>query len=210
LIDSHVGIDIAKAKFDVAVLFSQGSMRHKSFSNTAQGFEELLTWLKDTVRVHKPAFCMEATGRYGENLAFFLHESKFPISVVNPSCVKNYARSKLKRTKTDKVDAALIAEYCLKEKPTLWKPSPKDSRDLQQMTRELEHLKCLLADEKSRIKSGSHVQSVRECLESRMFFFEGQIMLLEDQINAHIDGSKLLKRQKKSTAYGTRHRCHNC
>ena len=38
------------------------------------------------------------------------------------------------------------------------------------MTRELEHLKCLLADEKSRIKSGSHVQSVRECLESLMFF----------------------------------------
>ncbi|MCA9803981.1 MAG: transposase [Cyanobacteria bacterium HKST-UBA02] len=51
-------------------------------------------------------------------------------SVVNPSCVKNYARSKLRRTKTDKVDAVLIAEYCLKESPTLWKPLPKASREL--------------------------------------------------------------------------------
>lgn len=65
------------------------------------------------------------------------------------------------------------------------------------MTRELEHLKGLLADEKSRVKSGSHIETVRECMESRVVFFEAQIKLLEDQINAHVDESKQLKRQKK-------------
>lgn len=197
MIDSHVGIDIAKAKFDVAVLIPKSPIRYRTFPNSAEGFRDLTNWLEGELFAFEPHFCMEATGRYGENLAFFLHDSGFSISVVNPSCVKNYARSKLRRTKTDKVDAALIAEYCSKESPMLWKPIPKASRELQQMTRELEHVKCLLADEKNRIKSGSRISSVRDCMESRISFFEVQIKVLEEQINSHIEESKLLKRQKK-------------
>lgn len=197
MIDSHVGIDIAKAKFDVAVLIPKSPIRHRTFPNSAEGFQDLIDWLERELCALAPHYCMEATGRYGENLAFFLHDSGSTVSVVNPSCVKNYARSKLRRTKTDKVDTALIAEYCSKESPVFWKPMPKASRELQQMTRELEHLKCLLADEKNRIKSGSHIPAVRDCLESRVFFFEAQIKMLEGEINLHIDESKQLKRQKK-------------
>ncbi|MBA4078552.1 MAG: IS110 family transposase [Cyanobacteria bacterium PR.023] len=199
MIDSHVGIDISKAKFDVAVLFSHSpsSSRHRSFPNTPDGFQDLIYWLEGELFAFDPHFCMEATGRYGESLAFFLHDSGLPVSVVNPSCIKNYARSKLRRTKTDKVDAAIIAEYCLKESPLLWTPLPKDTRDLQQMTRELDHLKSILADEKSRMKSGSHIPAVRDCMESRVVFFEAQVKLLEDQVNALVESSKLLKKQKK-------------
>lgn len=197
MIDSYVGIDIAKAKFDVAVLIPKSPIRHRTFPNSAEGFGDLIYWLEGEVFACHPHFCMEATGRYGERLAFFLHDAGFPISIVNPSCVKNYARSKLRRTKTDKVDAALIAEYCSKESPMLWTPIPKASRELQQMCRELEHIKCLLADEKNRLKSGSHIPAVRDCMDSRASFFEAQIKLLEGQIDSHIAESKVLKRQKK-------------
>lgn len=197
MFDSHVGIDIAKAKFDVAVLVPNGPMRHKTLPNTREGFRELLTWLEATLFCFEPAFCMEATGRYGENLAYFLHDAGFVVSIVNPSCVKNYGRSKLRRTKTDKVDAALIAEYCLKESPTPWTPLPQDTRQLQQLNRELEYLKRLLAEEKSRLKAGSHFQPVRDCMDSRVCFFEAQIEVLETEINTLVESSKTLKRQKR-------------
>jgi transposase len=197
LFDSHVGIDIAKAKFDVAVLAPGLPVRHKTLPNTPEGFQEMLSWLEAALFCFEPVFCMEATGRYGENLAYFLHDAGYVVSVVNPSCIKNYARSKLRRTKTDKVDAALIAEYCLKESPAHWTPLPQETRQLQQLNRELEHLKSLLAEEKSRLKSGSHTQPVRECMDSRVSFFEAQIALLETEINSLIESSKTFKRQKR-------------
>lgn len=145
MIDSHVGIDIAKAKFDVALLSShKQSVLHRSFPNSDEGFQSFIHWLKAEQLALHPHFCMEATGRYGERLACFLHDAGFLVSVVNPSCIKNYARSKLRRTKTDKVDAAIIAEYCLKEAPATWAPLPKEARDLQQMSRELDYIKAYL------------------------------------------------------------------
>jgi transposase len=196
MIDAYVGIDISKAKFDATALTSAFPPQHKSFPNNPDGFEDLMLWLANNTFSFDSHFCMEATGRYGEALSNYLFDAGQSVSVVNPSCIKNYARSKLRRTKTDKVDSALIAEYCSKEKPSLWQPLPKHSRDLQQLTRELEHLKRLLADEKSRSKAGSHIPSVKDSIASLMTFLEAQIELLEREIATIIDSHKTLKRQK--------------
>lgn len=194
---AFVGIDIAKAKFDVTVLDPNITPQHRSFPNDAEGFTSFSAWLEVDLMVAEPHFCMEATGRYGEALAHFLYDGYQSVSVVNPSCIKNYGRSKLRRTKTDKIDSALIAEFCQKENPPLWQPLPKDLRDLQELTRELEHVKRLLADEKSRAKSGAHLGTVKDSIHSLMNFLEGQIIVLEENITELIDSNKRLKRQKK-------------
>ncbi len=81
-----LGIDIASKSFQVA-LKSTTSKRYyeTSFSNTPQGFTKLLAWLakhnQDRPSLHA---CMEATGPYGEDLALFLDEQGFKVSVVNP------------------------------------------------------------------------------------------------------------------------------
>lgn len=151
MIDGFVGIDIGKFKFDVAVLSKHSPTKHRTFTNEQEGFEKLLLWLEGELLVFEGHFCIEATGRYGEQLAFFLYDHGQAISVVNPSGIKNYGRSKLKRTKNDKIDALLIATYCQRETPALWQPLSKESRELQEMTRELQRLKDLLAQEKTRL-----------------------------------------------------------
>jgi len=196
MFDAFVGIDIAKAKFDVTVLGLSDSHQHRTFPNDADGFKALSRWLEADLFVFKAHFCMEATGRYGEALAHFLYDAYGTVSVVNPSCIKNYGRSKLRRTKTDKIDSGLIAQFCQKENPPLWQPLPKDLRDLQQLTRELEHVKRLLADEKSRSKAGAHLGAVKDAIDSLMNFLEGQIIVLEQQIRELIASNKRLKRQK--------------
>ena len=107
-----LGIDLAKKKFDVALL-NNGKCRSKVFENNPAGFSLLLTWLaKNAVEtVHA---CMEATGTYGEALARFLHDAGHSVSVTNPARIKAFVQSELLRTKNDKTYAKLIARFCEK------------------------------------------------------------------------------------------------
>jgi len=121
---SVLGIDIAKQKFDVALLVD-GKTKHKTCKNSVEGFETLMIWLEKQ-GVQKVHACLEATGNYGEELAIYLHETGHMVSIVNPVRIKGFGQSELIRTKTDKIDAALIARFCLAMKPSPWSPpSPK-------------------------------------------------------------------------------------
>ncbi len=113
---SFLGIDLSKETFH-ACLLSDGPEAKKAFPNTPKGFEQLTTWLKNrhAVEVH---ICMEATGAYWEALALYLHSLEQHVSVVNPARIKAFAQSELLRTKTDAVDAALIARFCKSQSPS--------------------------------------------------------------------------------------------
>jgi len=60
---------------------------------------------------------MESTGIYHEEIAEFLQEQNFIVSVINPYQSKAFAGSQLIRTKNDKVNAALLACYCASSQP---------------------------------------------------------------------------------------------
>jgi len=102
-----VGIDIAKKKFDVALLMNE-KVRHKVFSNSQDGFSELNLWLRKH-GVDRARVCMEASSTYGEELATCLHGQGHTVSIVNPARIKGFAQSELLRLKNDKVDAGVIA-----------------------------------------------------------------------------------------------------
>ncbi|MGB6644209.1 MAG: transposase, partial [Candidatus Cybelea sp.] len=113
---------------DVSCASSQRSGEAKRvFPNTSKGFEQLTAWLKNrhAADVH---ICMEATGAYWEALAVYLHELKHRVSVVNPARIKAFAQSELLRTKTDAVDAALIARFCRSQVPEAWIPPAPEIR----------------------------------------------------------------------------------
>ena len=118
-----LGIDIAKQKFDVALLLD-GKTKHKTCKNSTEGFETLMFWLEKQ-GIQKVHACLEATGNYGEDLAIYLHEAGHTVSIVNPARIKGFSQSELIRTKTDKIDAGVIARFCLAMKPRSWTlPSP--------------------------------------------------------------------------------------
>ena len=100
-----VGIDIAKLKFDVALL-RDGKFKSKVFSNNDEGFAEFHSWLKAHDASSVPA-CMEATGSYFE--AFFLADHQLTVSVVNPLLISKYAEAIGESNNTDQQDARTIA-----------------------------------------------------------------------------------------------------
>jgi transposase len=110
IVPLSLGIDIAKKKFDAALL-RDGKFKTKVFENTPAGFSALSDWLQQH-GVDKAHACMEATGILYEGLAVFLADAGHDVSVVNPLQIKAFGESLLSRTKNDKADARLIARFC--------------------------------------------------------------------------------------------------
>jgi transposase len=191
-----LGIDIAKLKFNVCLINATGKLRHKLFPNTATGFAQLGEWLLrySAPKVHA---CLEATGTYGEPLALFLHEAGHRVSVINPAAVKAFARSRLSRTKTDKVDAELIARFCLSQEPPAWSPPPAQVRELQALVRRLESLIEMRVAEENRLSSGITVEAVRRSVEEHLTYLVEQIERCQELIRQHIDSDPTLKRQSE-------------
>src|SRR5215207_6217458 len=156
-----LGLDVSKLKFNACLLREGGKIRHKVFANTAAGFTQLAGWLarQGVERVHA---CLEATGTYGDSLAAYLHEQGHTVSRVNPASVKAYAQSRLSRTKTDRVDASLIAGFCAERRPPAWHPPAPELRELQALARRLDSLVEIRTMEENRLSSGISVEAVRE------------------------------------------------
>lgn len=191
-----LGIDIAKLKFNVCLINLSGKLKHKLFPNTSSGFEQLCEWLsrQGVQRVHA---CMEATGTYGDGLAHFLYQAGHTVSVTNPAAIKAFAGSRLSRTKTDKVDAELIARFCLAQAPVAWTPLPQEVRELQALVRRLESLIEMRVMEENRLSSGITVVSVRHSVEEHLAYLNEQIKRTEELIRHHINGHPTLKQQSE-------------
>jgi len=133
---STVGVDIAKAKFDVALLRA-GKYRSKVFANNASGHHAFLEWLQRH-EAEKALICMEATGQYFEPLACMLADRGLTVAVVNPARVAAFAQAELARSKTDHTDARLIARFALAQRPQPWQPPAPEIRLLRDLVRRLE------------------------------------------------------------------------
>lgn len=129
-----LGIDVSKETLDVVVLIA-GKPLGKQLANTEEGWRALIGWLKHR-KLGQVHACMEATGRYSLGAALALHEAGHVVSIINPAQIRDFARTRLGRNKSDKVDAARIREYGALFEPPPWRPpSPALRRlcDLQTM-----------------------------------------------------------------------------
>lgn len=189
-----LGIDIAKLKFDVCLIKPAGRAKHKVFANTRHGFEQLARWLSSHQASELHA-CLEATGSYGEPLALFLFEAGIRISLVNPAAVRAFANAGLSRTKTDKVDAELIARFCLAQRPLPWQPPAPEIQHLQALVRRLESLIEMRVAEENRLSSGVSTEAVRQSLQQHIAYLVEQIKQTERLIREHINDHPELKQQ---------------
>jgi len=147
IIKQNIGIDIAKDDFKVCFSAMSGNFRIKilgsrTFSNNFKGFNEFLIWIKSKCKTSENLhFTMEATGVYYESLAYFLWKiPDFKIQVVLPNKVKHYAKSLDFKSKTDKIDAQILARFGLERALQVWQPISENLLELKQLTRERDML----------------------------------------------------------------------
>lgn len=190
-----LGIDVSKDKLDL-VLLSEKVKFHKVISNDMAGFKTLDKWLISR-RIDRVHVCLEATGQYGDEVSEYLYGQGHEVSVVNPTRIKRYGESKLHRNKTDKADADLIAEFCLKEKPALWKPLNPDLKHLRALVRRLIDLQANYRQEESRLSSGEKDAWVIQDLTVHAEYLKASIEATEAEIQKFTNQTPDLKAKQE-------------
>lgn len=175
-----LGIDVSKDTLDLLLVTEKRTL-HKVINNNLLGCQNLEKWMKAN-QAEEAHVCLEATGQYGETVSEYLYERGYQVSVVNPARIKRYGESKLHRNKTDKADAALIAEFCQKENPGLWKPLNPEIKHLRALTRRLADQKANLRQEMNRLKSGEKDTWVLDDLQVHIEYLQQRIQATEDEI----------------------------
>jgi transposase len=115
-----VGIDVSKETLDANCARGQRKQA-KIFANRPDGWKLVLSWLK-AMGSKQAHVCMEAAGRRSLGVALAWYDAGHVVSVVNPARIRDFARTKLGRNKTGKVDAALIRDDAALFNPAPWTP----------------------------------------------------------------------------------------
>jgi transposase len=182
-LEVFLGIDVSKARLDCSLL-SAGKYRSKVVRNDEAGLAELHAWLgrngADQVHV-----CMEATGTYWELAAERLMQAAHRVSVVNPALVKAFAQSEGLRSKTDAIDARLLAAFCREKRPAPWVPPSPGERALRALVLRHQALVQIQTQEKNRLQVAR--EEVRENVQAHLDWLEASLREIEQAIARSID-----------------------
>ena len=188
---TYIGIDVSKDSF-VAAYPSKSGYTTKTFKNIAKGVRQFINSLPEDCHC-----VMEATGNYSMLLLYLLQKANITVSMENPQKIKHFARAMLSTTKTDEIDAKLIAMYGEKMEPEPYK-IPSESILL------LKQKRTVLRQLKKQLTMWTNLQESMEplpkkdpaskvAIEQTIKFLRKQISKLEDEIT-HLS-NKEFKRQ---------------
>jgi len=205
IVKQTVGIDISmksfyavyKVKNQEDKITIKGS---KSFDNSMLGMKSYYTWCKSR---NKSPQCplihvMEATGVYYEELAYFLYERDEKVSIQLAQKLKYYAKSINLKTKTDKVDARMIASFGMEKnllESGLWSPPSKQFKMIRDLSREHSRLTKDLTVAKCQLHALNHSHDIYKPVKRMKLkmikFYQAQLKLIEKEI------TKLINKDEK-------------
>lgn len=197
----YLGIDIAKYDFTAAVHSCDGCWKvsHPKLPNNKTGWNEIKQWVNKQISqcgadsVH---IGIESTGGYEADMVeWFRKETDSAITILNPVQVKRFIESQLIRTKTDTVDARMIAHYMAIHGPNPTPQTPDEVKQLKALTRHLEHLTRKRADELTYLES-IRDQAIQSLAKQTIKSFDAQIKKVQDKIKNHLDNHPDLKAKR--------------
>lgn len=200
-----IGIDVSKDTFHVCLGIIDESqsikvLKQSSFTNNEKGFKQLLSWKqKNYLTDISLWYVMEATGVYYENLAYFLSEHKERISVLLPNKSKNFAKSLDIKTKTDKVDAAMLCRIGLERVLPEWRIPSVLMKQIKALCREYKSLKAQAAKIKVRTHAYKHSYKPEKRsmmrLNQQLALIEKQVIMVEKEIRNYIGQDESLQKR---------------
>jgi transposase len=180
-----VGIDVAKAHVDVAVLGAK--LQAQRFDNEAEAHSALAAALKP---LGVALVVMEATGGYEAALACALQAAGLPVAVVNPRQARDFAKSMGRLAKTDRIDARMLAEFAgvlvrRDDLTSLIRPvTDEQQRALAAMVTRRRQLVAMMLSERQRLPLAIAV--VRPSIEAMIEAIRKQLDDVEGQMVGHV------------------------
>lgn len=188
-----VGVDVScetfEAEFGTKTITDQFSFsRSRSFPNSEAGFEQLLKWVsRKTEATDQVWFIIEATGVYYEELAWFLDSAGQKVCLLVATRASHYADSLPIKSKTDSIDAEILARYGLERAPQRWQPPSEKLRTIKALLRE----RVALQDERTRLgnrlhagqTSWNHPQATINRLQDHISYIDHNLQAIEQQLD---------------------------
>lgn len=180
-----VGIDVAKAHVDVAVLGA--TWPAQQFANDVDGHSALVAALQPLAA---SLVVMEATGGYEAPVACALQAAGLPVAVVNPKQARDFAKGIGRLAKTDRIDAAALAELAavLARRDDLarfLRPLPDaQQQELAALVTRRRQLLTMLGSERLRLPLA--VPKVRPSIEAMITAIRSQLDDVEGQMLSQI------------------------
>jgi transposase len=195
-----VGLDVSSKKINacISVIDEKQKVTVKSstiISNTLKGFSSLEEWIlkhkKETIPV---VICMEATGIYHENCAYYLFGKGFDVSIILPNKAKKYLEAIGLKSKNDSIDAKGLSQMGAEQCLELWQPMGSFFYELRLLTRQHQNvteLKTVLKNQLDALGFAMHhLDSVTNQLEQTIILFEAQLKELDKEIKIHLKSNK--------------------
>ena len=136
-----IGIDFSKEKVDVALIFAEGlsetaSRVFNEFKTSVSGYRQLVRWVEqnsDGIDQSLWLFCGENTGDYSKPLCNFLYGKGLDMWLENAKSIKD--SSGIRRLKSDRADASMIAEYAMRnyDKAIMYEPLSESLSQLREL-----------------------------------------------------------------------------
>jgi transposase len=160
---AYVGVDVSKDQLDVCSL-PGGELRQ--FANDPTGCGEFVAQLRKS-----PAclIVIEATGGYERAALLALQDAGLPVALVNPRQVRDFAKALGQYAKTDRLDAAVLAEFAQRVRPVPQAQIPEKQRQLESLVTRRRQLVEQRSAEECRLQQATDkfiLQTIRQVLKA--------------------------------------------
>jgi transposase len=178
-----VGIDISKARLDVAVL---PGAELWSVPNSDEGLDELLAKLQ---KVGPPtSVVMEATGGLERRILAALAAVGLPVVAINPRNARDFARSMGLVAKTDRIDARILALFAERIRPNCRPLPDEQTRELQDLISRRRQMVEMLVAEQNRLVSADS-SKVRREIKTHIDWLKKRINIVDYDLDQSIKNS---------------------
>jgi transposase len=126
-VEKFIGIDVSKSTLDVCIE-PVGQALHITYDEA--GIGDIVSRLKE---IRPTLVVIEATGGLEVRIATELASKGLPVAVINPRQARDFAKATGQLAKTDKVDAAMLAEFARAIRPQVRPLKDVDTRDLDDL-----------------------------------------------------------------------------
>ena len=183
---SYIGIDVSKARLDVAELGG----RVWQVDNTPDGIARLVQQMAE---MQPELIVVEATGGYQRSIVDALFHAGISVAMVNPTRVRQFARACGLLAKTDKLDAQVLADFGQRVQPKRYEGKTEAEKQLSALLVRRKQLEAMLKAEQNRLRTIS--PSLRGSVERIIAILREEKKRLEEQIHEFLKEQKAWQEQ---------------
>jgi transposase len=183
-----IGIDVSKARLDVAI---RPTAERDSVCNDKAGIQALV---KRLGQIQPALIVLEATGGVERQVTRAVASAELPVVVVNPRQVRDFAKATGQLAKTDTIDAAVLARFAEAVRPAVRALPDEIALELRALIGRRRQITDMIVAESNRLGGAS--KAVQKRIEAHIRWLESELERIDTDLDQRIRQSPIWKEKE--------------